>query len=634
MKQVLAAWAAILAAPAFTQYAPGHPENIAHFEQHPASGPRSGTPARGFDMRYLRCEWQLDPAVRSINGTVTSWFMATEDLGSVRFDLSDSLQVDAVTVHGVPAMYSQEPGDQLVIDLGGVLASGDLDSVSVTYHGVPPNTGFGSFVTSMQNGVPVLWTLSEPYGASDWWPAKEDNNDKVDSMDAWVTVPEGYRSAGNGLLASEITSGGQTTCHWKHRYPIDHYLIATAVTNYMTDTREMPLVGDTVTFLTYAYPTDFNAAWANTNEVEDQILLYSQLVGNYPFADEKYGHAQFGWGGGMEHQTMSFVTGYFYDLAAHELAHQWFGDKVTCGSWTHIWLNEGFATYLNGLCHEHLLPDTWHQWKQDKITDITSQPDGSVYCPDTNDIGRLFSGRLTYNKGGMVLHMLRWLTGDSAFYQGLRNYLDDPALAYGTALTSDLQAHLEAVSGLTLDGFFQDWFYGEGYPDYTVAWTQDAGGTITLALSQTTSDPSVDFFELPVPVRFTGAGMDSTVVLNNTTNGQSFSFSLPFSATTAEFDPDLWLISANNVVTRVPELADGGGVLLPWPNPVADHLHWRLTTAGSSWPDAWIWDDLGRMLMHGNASDGPMDVSELPPGMYVLGIGGPQGTLRARFIKQ
>ncbi|MBK8582640.1 MAG: T9SS type A sorting domain-containing protein [Flavobacteriales bacterium] len=635
MKSLLFPLALLLTGPSIAQFAPGNPENISQFEQHPATGPRSGgLPTRGYDMHYLRCIWNIDPAVRYISGTVTSYFSATADIDQVQFDLSDSLVVDAVTVHGIPATYTQIPGDQLIINLGGTLSTGALDSVSVTYHGVPPNTGFGSFVTGYQNSVPVMWTLSEPYGASDWWPAKEDNNDKVDSMDAYVTVPEGYRSAGNGALASETTAGGFTTCHWKHRYPIDHYLIATAVTNYMTDTRQMPLVGDTVTFLTYAYPADFGAAWANTNEVEQQILFYSQLLGNYPFADEKYGHAQFGWGGGMEHQTMTFVSGYFYDLAAHELAHQWFGDKVTCGSWAHIWLNEGFATYMTGLCHENLIPDSWQQWKQDKIDNITEYPDGSVFCTDTNNIGRLFSGRLTYNKGAMVLHTLRWVVGDSAFFQGLRNYLDDPELAYGTALTADLQAHLEATSGMDLTGFFADWFMGEGYPIYTATYFQDAQGNVTVSLSQTQSHPSVDFFELPVPIRFSGGGVDSTVVFNNTSNGQQFNFHLPFTVQSTAFDPELWLISANDIVTEVGDVDPGAAQLLPYPNPTGNKLAWRTVGTQAAYRTATLLNAVGQRCLEADAAAGTVDVQHLPPGGYVLELKGAEGVLRARFVKE
>jgi aminopeptidase N len=591
-------------------------------------------PTRGFDMKYLRCSWDLDPAVRYISGSVTSWFTAITDLDQLIFDLSDSLAVDAVEMHGSNVAFTHDPGDLLVITLPTTVTAGQTDSLTVTYHGVPPNTGFGSFVASEHAGTPVLWTLSEPYGAKDWWPCKQDLNDKIDSLDTYVTTPDLYRAAGNGSLVDSAATNGHITWHWRHRYPIDPYLIATAVTNYQVDVQYAVIDGENVPMVTYAYPEDFYMGTLNAGDVLQQIVLYSQLFGAYPFANEKYGHAQFGWGGGMEHQTMTFVGAFQYELAAHELGHQWFGDKVTCGSWKDIWLNEGFATYLSGLCYEYLAPVYWLGWKQAKINSIVSQPGGSVLCTDTLDQSRLFDSRLTYNKGAMVIHMLRWVCGDSAFYHGLRNYLDDPALAYGTALTNDLQSHLEATSGLDLSGFFADWYTGEGYPIYTTVWNQDGDGQVDVTLSQTTSHPSVDFFEMPVPIRFSGGGMDSTVVLDNTTNGQQFSFHLPFAVDNVEFDPDRWLVSADDIVTRVSEIADGAHELVLYPNPAEDRISWRITRPKEHMRTVAVVDPLGRMVLHGDAALGTLDISGLPPGGYVLELTGTNGTVRSRFVKR
>lgn len=591
-------------------------------------------PTRGFDMKYARCAWNLDPAVHYISGSVTSKFTTMVDLDELVFDLSTNLNVDSVVYHGASIAFSQDAGDLLTVTLPVTVPAGVFDSVAVTYHGVPPNTGFGSFVNSTHNGTPIVWTLSQPYGARDWWPCKQDLNDKIDSLDTYVTTPDAYRAAGNGLLVDSASSNGHTTWHWRERYPIDPYLVATAVTNYQVDLRYAVINGDSIPMLTYAYPEDFYAATLNADDVLQQIVLYSNLFGLYPFANEKYGHAQFGWGGGMEHQTMTFVGAFQYELAAHELGHQWFGDKVTCGSWQDIWLNEGFATYLSGLCYDYLAPVYWQGWKQAKINNITSQPGGSVLCTDTLDQDRLWDSRLTYNKAAMVIHMLRWVCGDSAFYQGLRNYLDDPALAYGTALTNDLKTHLEATSGLDLTQFFADWYVGEGYPIYTTVWNQNSNGDVTVDLSQTTSHPSVSFFAMPVPIRFSGEGMDSTVVLDNTVNNQTFTFHLPFTVSSVVFDPDLWLISANDVVTRVSEIADGTHDLVLYPNPAHDKINWRVTRTPHGAYAAKVIDALGRTVATGEAQFGSLDISELAPGNYLLELTDGQGTLRARFVKR
>src|SRR5690606_18870975 len=203
--------------------------------------------------------------------------------------------------------------------------------------------------------------------------------------------------------------------------------------------------------------------------------------------------------------TVSFMGGFSRGLIAHELGHQWFGNKVTCGSWQDIWLNEGFATYLAGMVIENFDGNTdFRSWKQDKILSITQENDGSVYVPaqDTTSVNRIFNSRLSYNKGSMVLHMLRKKLGDAVFFQGLKDYLADPELAYGYAKTEDLIRIMEDASGVDLNEFFDDWIYEEGYPQYTIRWNQTNGASnMIVTISQTQSHPSVSFFEVPVPLR-------------------------------------------------------------------------------------------------------------------------------------
>jgi aminopeptidase N len=600
-----------------------------------AGAERSGAPpTRSYDLTYLRCTWSLDPAVHFIGGNVTSYFRAMADLGQVVFDLSDSLVVDSVYYHGNSIAFDHQPGHLLVIPLAAPIPAGQMDSIRVAYHGVPPEAGLGSFATDDHNGTPVLWTLSEPYGAKDWWPCKQDLNDKIDSLDTYVTTPSAYRAAGNGLLMPADTTGPYTTWHWRHRYPIDYYLIATAVTNYAVDVQYAVVDGDSIPVVSYAYPEELGMAVNNATQLLPDLVLFSQLFGTYPFADEKYGQAKFGWGGGMEHQTMTFLGVYHPEISAHELGHQWFGDKVTCHSWADIWLNEGFATYLSGLVYEYLIPQYWDVWKRSKVQNITSQPDGSVFCTDTLDQNRLFSSRLTYNKGAMVIHMLRWICGDSAFYHGMRDYLNDPGLAYGTATTNDLKAHLEAASGLDLSGFFADWYTGQGYPTYNVTWSQADDGQVTAMLAQITSDPSVDFFELPVPLRYFGGGTDSTVVLDNTTNGQLFSFHLPFTVDSVQFDPDTWLISANNALSvAVQDLSRPGPALVLYPNPATDRLAWHTLGANDAGRIC-VLDALGRTVITADARPGVLNVAGLSAGNYIVELRTAQGLLRSRFSKR
>ncbi|MCB9082506.1 MAG: M1 family metallopeptidase [Lewinellaceae bacterium] len=515
---------------------------------------RSSAVPDNYDLKYHRLEWDIDPAVRFIAGTVTSYFeVTTGPLSSIQFDLVDELAVQQVKYHNQLLSFQQYPDERVEIFLPAALPAGRLDSVSITYNGVPPRSDFGSFSDGTHNGAPIIWTLSEPYGARDWWPCKQNLNDKIDSIDVWVRTPKGQRVASNGLLVGEQQEGQSVRFHWKHRYPIPAYLIAIGVTNYSvySDFAQLP-DGKSLEILNYVYPESEVAARQQTAGTAAIMSLFNNLFGTYPFAKEKYGHAMFGFGGGMEHQTMSFMGGFNHLLIAHELAHQWFGDKVTCGSWRDIWLNEGFATYAEGLTYAYGLGNrSFPSWLVEKIISITSNPGGSVIVPDTTNVSRIFSSRLSYNKGAMVLHMLRWKLGDAAFYQGLRNYQNDVALAYNYARTTDLQGHLEATSGQNLQQFFQDWIYGQGYPSYEVLWGQGTNNQMEITLNQTTSHPSVSFFALPVPLHLIGSQKDTTLIVDHRFSGQTLTLPVSFPVEQVEIDPDHWLLSARNTVTRV-----------------------------------------------------------------------------------
>jgi aminopeptidase N len=595
-----------------------------------------------YDLKYHRMEWRVDPAVYYISGEITSYFTPREaGFQEINFDLAGAMTVSEVRYHGAAVSFTQHSADnRLQIFLPAAIPNGQLDSVSVAYAGAPGSSGFGAFATSTHNGTPVLWTLSEPYGAREWWPCKQSLTDKIDSIDVYVQTPSAYRAAGNGLLVGEATEGGSTTYHWRHRYAIPAYLVAIAVTNYAVYSDFVPVAGGSpIEVLNYVYPENLASAQSQTVSTIAQMQLFNQLYGLYPFAEEKYGHAQFSWGGGMEHQTMSFMGGFSHSLQAHELAHQWFGDKITCGSWADIWLNEGFATYSEGMTYENGLgPNTWRGWLQGRINQVTESPNGSVWVPDTSSVSRIFSGRLTYSKGALLLHMLRWKLGDENFFQAVRNYLQDPDLAYSYALTADLKGHLEAQSGLSLDEFFADWYYGEGYPSYQVRW-QQANNQIYFQLDQTTSNASVSFFEMPVPLLLRGAVQDTVVVLDHQYSGQFFSQSVGFPVQEVVFDPDLWLISRNNVVSNEiinsseDDLETGGFAL--YPNPVENEVQITFPEGLELPLNVTLVDALGQTLRQARPSGAQLQwsLADLPQGWYVVRVQWATHTSSARLVK-
>ncbi|WP_321997614.1 M1 family aminopeptidase [Draconibacterium orientale] len=588
------------------------------------------------DFVYQRLEWQIDPAVRYISGKVTTHFKSqTELLNALQFDLSDSLTVDSVIIENNRVTFTHQ-NNKIEINLPEPLLFNQLDSASVIYHGVPTSSGFGSFETSFHGTefTPVLWTLSEPYGALEWWPCKQSLADKIDSIDVIVTTPQQYKTASNGIVVSEQLNDTTRTMHWKHRFPIATYLVAIAVTNYERYSDYMETEnGDSIEILNYVYPEDLEKAKEKTPVTAEIMQLYQNRIGEYPFAAEKYGHAQFGWGGGMEHQTMSFMGNFDYGLIAHELAHQWFGNYITPGSWQDIWLNEGFATYLTGLSYENIETDWWPVWKQVYSDQVKQQPDGSVYVTDTSSVDRIFSSRLSYAKGAYLLHMLRWVIGDEPFFQGLKNYFSDPAVANGFARSEDVIAHFEQAADTSLTEFFNDWLYGEGYPVYSATFKPGDEGKTLITLSQSTTHESVDFFEMPVPVRLYNAGRTDSldVRLNHTSNQQQFLVNTGFHVAEAAIDPDLWLISATQEIVGVPAQIKTQTIAI-FPNPATTEISLQIPS-GKQISGIRIFEMNGAEVKHFVEQTAKINISDLAPGIYLVKAELAGGTFQGRFIK-
>ena len=278
-----------------------------------------------YDLTYQRMEWEINPNFKYISGKVTSYFTSRiENFTKIEFDLNVTMKVDSVIQHNLKIGFTQNE-NKLVINLNKTLQINETDSVHVYYQGVPEPeiNGFGSYTQTTHAGIPVIFTLSEPYGAMEWWPCKQSLLDKIDSIDIIVTSPDTFRTASNGVLVLDTVENGYRKMHWKHRNPIATYLVAVAVTNY-ADYSDWVDLGDgrRIEILNYVYPENLEKAKTETPVTVEFIKLYNGLFGEYPFANEKYGHAQFGWSGGMEHQTMSFMYNFNYELIAHELAHQ------------------------------------------------------------------------------------------------------------------------------------------------------------------------------------------------------------------------------------------------------------------------------------------------------------------------
>lgn len=593
---------------------------------------------QNYDITYHELRFTVDPAVYNIEGEVTTTFTALEDMNSVFFDLTDVLTVNSVTMGATSLTFTQYASEELEINFPSTITNGSSATVTINYSGAPDNDE-AAFTRTTHSGTPIIFTLSEPFGARDWWPCKQDLNDKIDNIDVYITCPTGYIGVSNGLLQSETTNAGMVTRHFQHNYPIPAYLISLNVTNYVTYNIQAGLGTVQSPFFpvnNYLYPESNNSSVQSAIDQTVPIMnVFEDKFGPYPYRNEQYGHVQFGWGGGMEHATMSSMGSWQRSLIAHELGHQWFGNRVTCGTWKDIWLNEGLTEYTAGIVVEELDgAASFVGWKNSKINNITSQPGGALYLTDSEalNVNRIFSGRLSYNKGSMVTHMLRWVMGDANFYQALQNYLNDPNLSFAYAITSDFQSHVEAVHGASLNEFFNDWIYNQGYPSYDITVGNWGAGQAKIIVNQTQSHPSVSYFEMPLEIRLRDSGGTiHDVVVNNTYDGEEFIVSVPFVVDSAEFDPNRHIISRNNNTTLGNSAFELDKIVGLYPNPTSNFLQIKLPSS-ITLEVAEIYNNLGQLVL--TSSLNRISTISLSEGVYSIKIKTSEGLIHKSFIKK
>ena len=589
------------------------------------------------DVIQYRAHWFLNPETDSIKGKVAIVFRPkAQPVSQTSLDFASNMVVESVRFRNVPVQFSFAGTSTLNLNFGNQqLNPGNTDSLVIRYRGKPNSTGLGSFNRYQHAGTWLIYTLSEPYGAKDWWPCKQSLSDKADSIDITLYTPSAYTAVANGMLVSQGVTGGIKTFRWKHKYPVATYLIAIASTNYAFFKDEAVLAsGDTLPVENYCYPENLAQWQTGMAAIVPMIQDFDSLLGPYPFPAEKYGHTQFAFGGGMEHQTNSFMQNTDYGLQAHELAHQWFGNKITCHSWEDIWLNEGFATYLAAMEYVNAGFSDWPREGRQWINFITSEAGGSVFCSDTTDVFRIFNGRLSYAKGAMLLRMLRWKTGDQAFWQGIRNYMGDTPLAYGFARTSDFRSYMESSYGQSLSEFFNDWYKGEGYPQVQVDAMIDAD-SVRITLFQQPSHPSVSFFEMDVPVRIKNGLTDTLVRLPFSQNGQTFTVQTEFIIDSIKVDPEnQWLARWN-----VSQVTGRNAMLrnLPamfFPNPFKEQLIFR--KGNEKILSAGLFDLNGKLILPLSCKE-DMDstpAAALSPGTYLLRTESSSGLQHRLFLKE
>ncbi|MBI5475777.1 MAG: peptidase M1 [Ignavibacteriales bacterium] len=513
--------------------------------------PTKSMSTSAIDVTYYGLDLTITTAPQYLRGKVKMNAICRQNnLAVLSLDLMNALTVDSVFVGGVKSSKIQYTSF-FDITLDHLYSDGEMIEVEIYYQGVPGSSGFGSFEFSSHSSVPWVWTLSEPYGAKDWWPCNDHPSDKADSADITVTTNSSYKVGANGKLLSVIDNGdGTSTHHWKTNYPISTYLISIALTNYSQFSNWFKYTPtDSMEVLNYVLPENLSSAMSGLPVAVTGLQIFSDMFGLYPFINEKMGHAQFGWGGGMEHQTMTYLGGFSEGLVIHELAHQWFGDMITCRTWPDLWLNEGFATYCEALYNEKKYGFASYQSSMNSEMTSAKSTTARLYLSDTSSVGSMFGYSLVYAKGATVLHMLRHVVGDSAFFRAMYSYANDPRFKYGTASTPDLKSVFETESGMDLNFFFDEWVYGTRYPRYSYGWTSQptAGGyNVTFGLTQTTGTTNPAFFTMPIDLKIYGAGWDTTVVIFNNLQTQTFEIDISHQSTSLQFDPMNWILKTKD----------------------------------------------------------------------------------------
>ena len=604
------------------------------------SGHKSLSDQDKYDLNYVKLDLTLDNLSTNIDqGHATLKGLVTAfSLDIFVCELESNLQVDSTKINGVNVNINRV-GDELQIFPSTILNQGEEIVVEVFYHGAAPASGgfFGGIfnASSPSWGAQVTWTLSQPISAHTWWPAKQVLTDKIDSSEVWLTVPNTLKAGSNGLLMNEVSlPGNKTRFEWKHGHMIDYYLISLAVGPYIDYSfmAALPGTNDSVFVQNYIYdnPNTLPNFINDINLTADMLYVFSDLYGLYPFRDEKYGHCMAPLSGGMEHQTMTTQGFFETSLTAHELGHQWFGDNVTCEDWGHIWVNEGFASYSEYLFFQSLSQNQAQQKMLDVHNNVMSQAGGSVYVPvaSQDNENRIFSSRLSYDKGSALVHMVRhWVNDDNLFFNAMKSYQNTYANA--TASAEDFIQEVEIVTGVDMTNFLNHWYYGEGYPTYNGRFNQAANG-IVIELGQSTSVPSVTPFfasHIELFIEFLD-GSDTSIHVINTVNNQQYFFPIDKEIYTVSVDPDNWVLNDEGQFLKDASLSYtsianiGGfdaGIIEMYPNPNKGMFNVKLHTPTNL--SASVYDLSGRELKTLQFSTGDNQVVlDVVPGVYFLAI--------------
>lgn len=588
-----------------------------------------------YDVHFYQLDLNMTNVSTYLNGTGSIHATTKTALDSALFELFPTLNITEIRLNDVPVGFSRM-GSAVKVPIN--LSANQSFKIDVDYEGNPPtaqtNPLGGSGMTAGSSpswGNKVVWSLSEPFSAFEWFPCKQSLTDKADSCAVSITVPDTCKAGSNGILEHITPLGnGQTKYDWKHRHPIDYYLISVAVAKYIEYNVYANPSGAPNPILIQNYIYDNPATLPNfqseIDETADFLELFYERYGPYPFEDEKYGHCMAPISGGMEHQTMTSQGFFEKTLTAHELAHQWWGNNVTCASWCDIWMNEGFASYSEYIMLENLYPGQQGPSMQQVHNNVMSQAGGSVWVLDSLNESRIFSGRLTYDKGAGIIHTLRFIiNNDDLFFNGLRAF--QQAFKDSTSTGIAFKEFMENYTGISLNDFLNEWYFGEGYPTYSLKWNQ-SGQDVAIEISHTTSKPSITpTFTNPLAIRFARQGQADTVVrFDIHSNQDQFSiYNLGQLTGSINIDPSNWIINQIGTISQDPNVNVGFAAISAskeiqiYPNPSPGNVQVKNLPNGIHQMD--VLTTSGQLIYTKNVTNSEhVRLNDLNAGTYILHI--------------
>lgn len=647
MKQFLLISLLFFSALSFGQFFPGHEHGekceVCSGLKSAITQPLSSNPLLNkYDITFTRLNLTSDNNSTLLSGSAEIIARVTDGpMDQFCIELNTELTVDSIMVENKVQSFTHAE-DEIVVTLDQSLQENEILEIIIYYKG----SGYSGFSHTEVNGKKLSFTDSQPFEAKTWFPCKQVLNDKIDSLHIFITTPSEYKAVSNGLLSASVDLGnGYTRYEWKTKYPIAYYLVAFNICDYEEYTFYTKPDGwqDSImiqNFMTsQAHIDQMKGELDKTNGV---MNLFCQLLGPYPFKEEKYGHVTWGKSFGMEHQTLTSMP-YTIDFRrlSHELAHQWFGDLVTCGSWQDIWLNEGFATYFDHLAIRMLDSEAAGKNRMAYYHEKALSYDyGVVYVQPEGALNadRIFNYSLSYCKGAAVMQMLRWeMNNDALFWQTLRNYLDE--FSDSSALTTDFMRIVNETSGENYDWFFEQWIYGYGYPKYTGTWRQE-NDTLVMMIDQTTSRPShTPFFKMRMPYRiYHNAGL-MDIELEQTQNNEVFRIPLKHKVSLVMLDPDNEVLNKNNGISEKITSIIQNDVFINlsiFPIPFSEKLYISTDLDPGTSINITIYDITGNKVLEKESSlqETVLNTSLLKSGVYMVSVRNNNGYKHTLSIKK